>query len=221
MTGDKTLISIGPMVRGVLVRGASEVKGVRRETFLLGTMESSMQFYAQLIAGSSGPPAEILDVYRIEPQSKLRPAIVYATADQDDVDYLLSRFARLPDASDVSRSDTDFKSLLPGRTDELTMYAGGFGISLSEDPWFDSSVCAYLTRLWVMETSLAGRVLYLYILPVPLDGAPSAVADALLTRLATETPQSRFEPFAIGVANAFAFPGDGMPLFGFSDSVDR
>jgi len=134
MTGDKTEISIGPMVRGVLVRGASEVEGVRRETFLLGTMESPLQFYSQLIAGSSSPPAEILDVYRIEPQSKLRPAVVYATADQDDVDYLLSRFARLPEVGDLSRSDSDFTSLLPGRAEELSIYADGFGISLSEDP---------------------------------------------------------------------------------------
>jgi hypothetical protein len=219
MTGDKTLISTGPMVRGVLVRGVSEAAGVRHETFLLGTRESSMQFYAQLLAGSSAPPAEILDVYRIEPQSKLGPALVYATGDPDDVSRLLSSFERLPEVSDLSRCDGDFESLLPGRRDELSMYAGGFGISASEDPWFDASVCAFLTRLWVLEATQSDRVLSLYILPVPLDGSPSAVAEAFLARLTAEAPQSRFVPFGLGVANAFAFPGNGMPLFTFSDSA--
>jgi len=72
-----------------------------------------------------------------------------------------------------------------------------------------------------METSLVRRALSLYILPVPLDSTPGAVAGALLTRLATENAQDRLEPFAIGVANAFAIPGDGMPVFGFSDPVER
>jgi hypothetical protein len=219
MTSAKDLDSIGPFVHGVVVRGVSEVKGVRRETFLLGTLESPMRFYAQLIAGSSAPPAEILDVYRIEPQSKLQPAIVYATRDPDDVDYLLDRFARLPEVSSLSRCDVDFEAILPGRTDELNMYARGFGISLSEDPWFDASVCAYLTRLWVMETNQAGRVLSMYILPVALDSTPSAVAEAFLARLSADSPHNRFEPFAFGVANAFAFPNNGMPLFGFVDQV--
>ncbi len=176
-----------------------------------------MQFYGQLIAGSSAPPAEILDVYRIEPQSKLQPAIVYETRDPIDIDYLLSRFARLPKTADLTRCDEDFQSLLPGRADELEMHSRVFEVASLEDPWFDASVCAYLTRMWVMEANQVDRVLSLYILPVPIDSAPSAVAEAFLTRLAADTPQSRFAPFAIGVANAFAFPGNGMPLFGFSD----
>jgi hypothetical protein len=99
------------------------------------------------------------------------------------------------------------------------MYARALGVDPMEDPWFDAGVCAYLTRLWVMETSQSARVLSMYILPVPLDSTPSAVAGAFIARLSEARPGSRFEPFAFGVANAFAFPNNGMPLFGFVDQV--
>lgn len=219
MVADKGLISTGPNVSGILVRGVSASRGVRRETFILGTKERPLSFYAQLIAGSGHAPAQVVETFRIPAQSKREPAVVYATSRPEDVEDLVDRFGQYADAHGPERCDEDFAGYVPGRRRELEMCARGFRLDPSEDPWFDADRCVCLTRLWVLETSGEARVLRLYIAPVSESSMPSVESRALLDNLHMQSPWKSFRPFGLGLANAFEIPGDGMPLFTFTEPI--